>query len=85
MEEYPDAKVTSCGYGKRNVSELKSINELTALAKGFFFVTGKDGIILDIGGQDTKIISQENGKLKKFFINDKCAAGAECSFQTSWI
>lgn len=76
MEEYPDAKVTSCGYGKRNVSELKSINELTALAKGFFFVTGKDGIILDIGGQDTKIISQENGKLKKFFINDKCAAGS---------
>ena len=32
-------------------------------------------VILDIGGQDTKIIIQKNGKLKEFFVNDKCAAG----------
>lgn len=76
LKEYPDAEIISCGYGKENVAKLSSINELTALAKGCYFVTGNDGIILDVGGQDTKIISQEKGKLKEFFINDKCAAGS---------
>ena len=31
--------------------------------------------MLDIGGQDTKLIRQEGGKLKAFFTNDRCAAG----------
>ncbi len=74
--EYPGAVIFSCGYGKSNVSGIKSVNELTALAAGFFKVMGESGTILDIGGQDTKIITQENGKLKDFFINDKCAAGS---------
>lgn len=75
-KEYPDAEIISCGYGKKNVANLKEINELTALARGSYFVTGRDGIVLDVGGQDTKIIIQEKGSLKEFFINDKCAAGS---------
>lgn len=74
--KYPDSVITSCGYGKKNVSDIHGINELTALARGSFYITKRDGIILDIGGQDTKIILQEKGKLKEFFINDKCAAGS---------
>lgn len=31
--------------------------------------------VLDIGGQDTKLIRQERGKIRAFFVNDKCAAG----------
>ena len=31
--------------------------------------------MLDIGGQDTKIIQFENGQIKRFFLNEKCAAG----------
>lgn len=76
QEKYADAEITSCGYGKKNVEHLNSINELTALASGSYFVTKTDGIVLDIGGQDTKIILQEQGRLKEFFINDKCAAGS---------
>lgn len=76
QEKYPDAEIVSCGYGKKNVEHLNSINELTALARGSYYVTETNGIVLDIGGQDTKIISQEQGRLKEFFINDKCAAGS---------
>lgn len=75
-EKYPAAQIISCGYGRKNVDRLKTINELTALARGCYFITGNNGIILDVGGQDTKIISQECGMLREFFINDKCAAGS---------
>lgn len=73
---YAGAEIVSCGYGKRNVAGMKAVNELTALAKGCHFAAGYNGIVLDIGGQDTKIIYQEGGKLLEFFVNDKCAAGS---------
>lgn len=75
-KEYPDEEMISCGYGKNNVDGIRKVNELTALARGVFFVEGRDCTVLDIGGQDTKIIMQEQGRLKEFFINDKCAAGS---------
>ena len=73
---YPDGEIISCGYGRSNVSAVKTINELTALAMGSFLASGKDGLVLDIGGQDTKLIEQRQGKLTRFFMNDKCAAGS---------
>ena len=74
--DYPDAEIISCGYGKNNVPGTKAINELTALARGAEYMVPGAELVLDIGGQDTKIIRQENGQLKEFFINDKCAAGS---------
>lgn len=72
--DFPSA---SCGYGKANVPfAKKSVNELTALAKGSHFVCPEVSVVLDIGGQDTKIICHENGTLKNFYINDRCAAGS---------
>ena len=76
MDKFPSADIVSCGYGKKNIQALKNINELTALALGGYFLEPDSDIILDIGGQDTKIIRQENGRLKEFFINGKCAAGS---------
>ena len=73
---WPGARIVSCGYGKANVHGLKNVNELSALAEGVFRAAGKSCAALDIGGQDTKIIVQENGRLKEFFLNDKCAAGS---------
>lgn len=75
-EVYPNCAVISCGYGKKNVGSLKSVNELIALAKGANYISPDLDVVLDIGGQDTKIIRQEKGVLKEFFINDKCAAGS---------
>ncbi|MBF1331136.1 MAG: CoA activase, partial [Megasphaera micronuciformis] len=31
--------------------------------------------VVDIGGQDTKVISVRNGKVTEFYMNDKCSAG----------
>lgn len=75
-EQYQGARIVSCGYGKNNVPGVKNINELSALAKGCHYVMQKNAVILDIGGQDTKIITQFEGKLSNFFLNDKCAAGS---------
>lgn len=75
-DKYPNIEVISCGYGRKNVDGMKQVNELSALAKGTYYLTGKDAVVLDIGGQDTKIIVQEKGRLKEFFINDNCAAGS---------
>lgn len=75
LKKYPDAQFVSCGYGRYNIDTFKSINELTALALGINKQCPNAKIVLDIGGQDTKIITQHEGKLKEFFINDKCAAG----------
>ena len=73
---FPEAEIVSCGYGRKNIDAVRNINELTALAKGAYFISNKNGAVLDIGGQDTKVIVQQKGQLKEFFINDKCAAGS---------
>lgn len=75
-EVYPGSSIVSCGYGRENIRYGKIVNELIALAKGAEFLMPKCNYILDIGGQDTKAIYQENGHIKKFFMNDVCAAGS---------
>ena len=75
-ETYGEISVVSCGYGKKNVAGMRNMNELTALAKGSFWSSPESELVLDIGGQDTKVIRQEKGKLKEFFVNDRCAAGS---------
>lgn len=72
---YPGCTVVSCGYGRKNVDFDKTVSELTALAAGAARQCPDIPVILDIGGQDTKIIRQEGGRLKAFFVNEKCAAG----------
>ncbi len=72
---YPGASMVTCGYGRHNAGSGKTISELVALAAGAGMTAPDHNVVLDIGGQDTKIIVCENGKLKEFFVNDKCAAG----------
>ena len=36
---------------------------------------GRDCTVVDIGGQDTKVITVENGMASSFLMNDKCSAG----------
>lgn len=75
-KQYPGVVMVSCGYGKKNIRAVKNMNELTALSRGSYYAAPDINLVLDIGGQDTKIVWQEHGRLKKFFINDKCAAGS---------
>ncbi len=74
--KYPDAEIISCGYGRENISSLKTINELSALAIGVNSRYPEFETALDIGGQDSKVILQKDGKLQQFYLNDRCAAGS---------
>lgn len=71
-----DSKVVATGYGRVSVPYAnKTITEITCHGIGTQYLLGKDCTIIDIGGQDTKIISLESGRVIDFTMNDKCAAG----------
>lgn len=64
------------GYGRVSVPYAdKVITEITCHGKGAWKLFGKDGVVIDIGGQDTKGIVLKNGRVMKFVMNDKCSAG----------
>lgn len=71
-----DSKIIATGYGRVSVPYAhKTITEITCHGMGTEYLLGETCTIIDIGGQDTKIISLENGKVTDFTMNDKCAAG----------
>lgn len=67
----------STGYGRRAVKfSQKAISEIICHAKGVNYSYPDVRTIIDIGGQDSKVISVlENGTVADFVMNDKCAAG----------
>ena len=70
------AKVVATGYGRVAVPYAdKTITEITCHGKGAYYLSNRDCTVIDIGGQDTKIITIKNGKVTDFTMNDKCAAG----------
>ena len=70
------ATVTT-GYGRSAIQRGdQSITEITCHAKGAFFLDPEVRTIIDIGGQDSKVIRiDEAGNVVNFVMNDKCAAG----------
>ncbi len=70
------ATVTT-GYGRTAIQcGDKSITEITCHAKGAFFLNPAVRTIIDIGGQDSKVIRiDDTGNVTNFVMNDKCAAG----------
>ena len=71
-----DAMVTT-GYGRTAISDGdKSITEITCHARGAHFLDPTVRTVIDIGGQDSKVIRlDETGAVVNFVMNDKCAAG----------
>lgn len=64
------------GYGRISVPYAdKTITEITCHGLGAVYLFHSDGLVIDVGGQDTKAILLQDGKVKKFIMNDKCAAG----------
>jgi predicted CoA-substrate-specific enzyme activase len=75
--------IASTGYGRRalNISQ-KVIPEIICHAKGTYFLYPGVRTIIDIGGQDSKVIALgERGLVLKFEMNDKCAAGTGRFFE----
>jgi predicted CoA-substrate-specific enzyme activase len=68
--------VWATGYGKNSVKFAGgTISEITAHARGVNFLFPEAEGIIDIGGQDSKVILLEKGRVADFLMNDKCAAG----------
>ena len=75
--DFAEAKVVATGYGRISVPYAdKCVTEITCHGRGACFVHGADNLtVIDIGGQDTKLIAVESGIVKDFIMNDKCSAG----------
>lgn len=71
------ARVIATGYGRKNFRSADGeISELTCHALGGRFIFPDLRTVIDIGGQDAKIISlTADGRMSNFIMNDKCAAG----------
>ena len=69
--------ITSTGFGRGNVTFADNVKtEISSHAKGAYHYFPKHITIIDIGGQDTKIIKLDSkGKTLGFKMNRKCAAG----------
>ena len=70
-------RIVTTGYGRAYIdSGDDSITEITCHARGAHYLNPDVRTVIDIGGQDIKAISiDENGAVKNFLMNDKCAAG----------
>lgn len=72
-----DIQLVATGYGRKLVSQAsRQVTEITCHAKGVFHELKHGGTLVDIGGQDSKVISiGPHGEVVDFAMNDKCAAG----------
>ena len=71
------AFVLATGYGRNSLEGIADtqMSELSCHAKGATFLFPQVHTVIDIGGQDVKILQVENGVMTNFVMNDKCAAG----------
>ena len=69
--------IVATGYGRISVPFAdKAVTEITCHGRGAFDLFPSTRTIIDIGGQDSKVIKLEDGgKVIDFAMNDKCAAG----------
>lgn len=71
------ARTVSTGYGRRMLDVAdRTITEITCHARGAVHLVPGVRMVIDIGGQDSKVIAiDENGFVDQFAMNDRCAGG----------
>jgi len=72
--------IFATGYGREKLVETgfakEHVSEISCHGRGAFWMNSAVRTVIDIGGQDAKVIRiDENGNLINFVMNDKCAAG----------
>lgn len=69
--------VISTGYGRRSVPFAnRVVTEIMCHAAGVISIMPQARTVIDIGGQDSKVVSlDDQGRVRNFVMNDKCAAG----------
>ncbi len=77
MEEFPIKYSCATGYGRKNFPDSDIVKtEINCAAEGVNEIVPGEKNILDIGGEDIKVIrTDKEGKVENFYLNDKCAAG----------
>lgn len=74
-------QIIGTGYGNVSLSfqdvPVEMITEISCHAKGAHYLCPTAQTVIDIGGQDSKVISidAKDGKVMEFILNDRCAAG----------
>jgi predicted CoA-substrate-specific enzyme activase len=71
------AAIVATGYGRSAVSIADTtITEITCHAVGVHHIVPEAMTVIDIGGQDSKLLRLDNlGRVRDFAMNDRCAAG----------
>ncbi len=74
------SRLVATGYGRHLAAERELadevISEIKAYGLGAYYLYPDAGTVLDIGGQDSKVIRiGPSGKVLRFEMNDRCAAG----------
>ncbi|OPX86168.1 MAG: R-phenyllactate dehydratase activator [Pelotomaculum sp. PtaB.Bin104] len=69
--------IIGTGYGRVALSFIdKAVTEITCHARGAHYLVEGADMVIDIGGQDSKVILTDGvGNVINFVMNDKCAAG----------
>ncbi len=72
-----DAPLVATGYGRDLVAgAVRRVTEITCHARGAFAQVGRGCTVLDLGGQDSKVLALgDDGRVLDFAMNDRCAAG----------
>jgi len=75
--------VLGTGYGRKGATFIHdNLSEITCHARGAHWWQPEARTVIDVGGQDCKIISLDaEGKVLEFVMNDKCAAGTGKFFE----
>jgi predicted CoA-substrate-specific enzyme activase len=71
------AAIVATGYGRNAISIADTtITEITCHAAGVHHLVPEAMTVIDIGGQDSKLLRLDSsGKVRDFAMNDRCAAG----------
>ena len=71
-----NTRIVATGYGRVAVDYADFvITEITCHARGGRELAGMTCAVVDVGGQDTKLILVKDGMVQDFLMNDKCSAG----------
>ena len=70
-------RIVATGYGRISIPFASAtITEITCNAAGVHYLYPQASLVVDIGGQDSKVIKMDGqGRVMQFAMNDKCAAG----------
>ncbi len=77
LAEFPEhnGPVGITGYGRYEWPGDVRKTEIACLARGLQHYGVSDATLVDIGGQDSKVLIIRGGKVKNHFLNRRCAAG----------